>query len=318
MTQILSCLTGDRQAAEYSNVLNTGKRRDAYTELYNLLLAKTGETSNITRAVLKDAIMVSLYGSLSKPAQLFGDNVTDFYELMAQEYPYVWQLTKFTVKAWNSEVDSYSWTMPDGFEALIKVYNKEYLDFSFCNYNYTTQVKVNKPNKYGRAYLAHIIHSIDSLIVREITAYAMHNPKRIQRIRDLLAGKNVLSVTNDVNQEMVPLLLEKYKKSGFLSVHLLEFIDSETIKLVDENDLVELLALVPNKPFAIRSTHDSFCVLPNYGNNLRRLYIAQLSKVAKSDLLQDILNQLPIGKVLFNKADNDMWKDVLDSEYALS
>lgn len=56
-TQLLSCLIGDRRAAEYSNVINTGIRRDAYTDLFKLLTNITGPMPDISRDTLKQAIM---------------------------------------------------------------------------------------------------------------------------------------------------------------------------------------------------------------------------------------------------------------------
>lgn len=159
---------------------------------------------------------------------------------------------------------------------------------------------------------------VDSLIVREVTALAMHNPRQIQRIRDMLDGYRRFSFQSKRNQEMVETLVDLYQKSGFLSARVLDYIDKESIKLVPEDSLRELLSLVPKKPFDLCVVHDSFHVLPNYGNDIRRLYIAQLAKIARSNLLQFILDQMPIEKVKFNKADPEMWKEVQFSEYALS
>lgn len=317
-TQLLSCLIGDRRAAEYSNVINTGIRRDAYTDLFKLLTDRIGPMPDITRDTLKKAIMTSLYGSSAKPKELFGEYEEDFYDLMSRELPYVWQVMHAVVGSWNPTVDSYGWTMPDLFNVHIKVYDHKSIEFNFDGSDFVTDVLVNAPCKTGKAYLANIIHSIDSLIVREMTALAMHNPFNIQRIKNMLAGKPVLAPTNDKNQEMVSNMVRIAKESGFLSAHILDFLDASTIKMVDEEELQELLSLVPNKPFELLSVHDSFHVLPNYGNDLRRLYIANLTKIAKSNLLQFITNQMPIRKLTFKKIEPNMWKEVLNSEYALS
>ncbi|MCW6831719.1 hypothetical protein [Salmonella enterica] len=57
---------------------------------------------------------------------------------------------------------------------------------------------------------------------------------------------------------------------------------------------------------------------PNYGNDLRRQYNQILSDIAKSNLLSFILSQVLGQEFTAGKLDNDMWKDVLHAEYALS
>lgn len=54
--QILAALTGDRSAAELCNVVNTGHREDAYTGVYQAMLAKLGEGAKIKRDDTKRAI----------------------------------------------------------------------------------------------------------------------------------------------------------------------------------------------------------------------------------------------------------------------
>ena len=316
--QLLSALTCDRQAAEYCNVLNTGTRVDAYTALYKKLSDKIGTNPMITREKLKKAIMTSTYGSQTTPAELFGYHVEDFYTMMEEECPLIWEINQFLTENWNPAVDSYGWVMPDNFHVHIKVYTNEEIAFSYCGKDFSSIVQRNAPSAYGRAYAANAIHSCDSLVVREITALAMHDPKQIKYIRDLLAGTSNSTKCLERNQVMVKTLVDRAKASGFLSARILDYIDAESIKLIDEQELRDLLNLVPVKPFEVLAIHDSFHTLPNYGNDLRRLYIAQLAKIARSNLLQYILDQMPVPHVTVRKGDPDMWKDVLNTEYALS
>lgn len=260
--QVLSALTCDRKAAFHCNVLDSGMRKDAYTELYQILSAKIGDDNHFTRDDIKYTIMPCLYGSMTAPQQLFGEHVGDFYKLMEEECPYVWQLNRFLIDSWNPNVDSYGWVMPDNFHVHIKVYNDAIKDFNFLGEDFTFQYKVNAPNAYGRAYSAHAAHCCDALIVREITALAMHNPRQIQRIKDMLDGTSRSSFQSKRNQEMVETLVDLYQKSGFLSARVLDYIDKESIKLVPEDSLRELLSLVPKKPFQLCAVHESLlCTL---------------------------------------------------------
>lgn len=312
-TQLLSCLVCDEQSAKLCNVLNAGKRVDLYTLLYQELLNRVGGNKNITRDMVKRGIMCSLYGSEQLPKEIFGNHVYDFYKLMEEECTLIWSLNKFFVNAWNPNISQYGWVMPDNFHVRVKVYNTHSNEFCFAGSNFEYMTKVNEPMDKGRALSPNSVHSLDSLIVREITALAMHNPQQIKAIREEKLGR-----TSDRNQEMVETLVKHYQASNFLSARVLDYLDEETIKLVPTEPLEELLLLVPAEPFEVICCHDSYHVLPNYGNELRMLYIAQLAKIARSNLLQYILDQLLTIKVKVTKGNPNMWKEVLASEYALS
>ncbi len=56
--QILALLTGDKKAAERVNLVNTGKREDLYTYIYNKMKEVAPDVSKgITREQVKKAIM---------------------------------------------------------------------------------------------------------------------------------------------------------------------------------------------------------------------------------------------------------------------
>lgn len=317
-TQILACLIGDRKAAEYCNVVDVGRRVDAYTELFNQLPQELRDNAGITRDMIKKAIMTSLYGSLVKPREIFGEYVDDFIDLMAKECPLIWELNRFLTDNWNPEVDIYGWTMPDNFHVDIKVYENQEVPFRYGDKEFSISTKVNKPSSFGRAYSANCAHSCDSLIVREIAALAMHNPDRIAKIKNLLAGETNQIQPTVSNLAITDYLIERYSETDFLSARILNYIDDVTFEFIPKDALQELIDLVPAKPFQVLCIHDSFKVLPNYGNDLRRLYNAQLAKIAKSSLLQHIIDSLPIPPVNIKKGDPDLWKDILNTEYALS
>ena len=54
--QLLAALTGDRQAAELCNVVDTGTREDAYTLIYDEMIRRTGGQAKISRDDTKEAI----------------------------------------------------------------------------------------------------------------------------------------------------------------------------------------------------------------------------------------------------------------------
>lgn len=321
-TQILSCLTRDEDAAKYCNVLDVGYRMDAYTVLFNKFKERLGDEftddGTFTRAKIKDAIMVALYGSVKGPKDLFDEYLEDFFELMREEFPIVWALNEALSSEWNPKVGHYGWVMPDNFNVFIKVYNKESYTVKLFNRSYEVIKKVNAPSPYGKAYPANFAHSIDSLIVREITALAMHEPKKIEYVHKVLEGVSTrLPKDSKAHTELVKTLVQRYEESGFLSARILNHIHKGNIEYVPLEPLKELLDAVPAKPFQIMTTHDSFRVLPNYGNDLRELYNLQLAKVTRSSILENVLDSLPISQITVDKGDLN-WKDILNAEYALS
>lgn len=318
-TQILACLTGDRLAASVCNVINNGARMDAYTYIYKKFSKLVGDNPLITRDKVKAAIMRAFYGSVATPRELFGEYLPIFEQVMSQEAPYCWALNKYLLKAWNPNIKEYSWVMSDNFHVHVKVYEKIEEEFAFMGKAYKFIHEENKPSVYGRAYSANLCHSIDALFMREVCAMAMHDPEKINNIKNLLNQKKYnLANTTKENKDMVSSLVRLGKASGFLSARILDYLDEGTISLVPRDALQEIIDNIPAKPFEVIGIHDSYRVLPNYGNDIRRLYIFQLYKLARSNMLEFILTQLLGTKITINKGDKEMYKDVLFSEYALS
>lgn len=55
--QLLACLTGDDKAASICNVIDSGKREDAYTRVYTEMCDALGDAKKIKRDDTKQAIM---------------------------------------------------------------------------------------------------------------------------------------------------------------------------------------------------------------------------------------------------------------------
>ena len=71
--------------------------------------------------------------------------------------------------------------------------------------------------------------------------------------------------------------------------------------------------------FQLSHVHDCFVFNPNYLQQVSRTYREIMVDISKSDLLNDILNQLTGNKRLqLNKTSNDLHLDISNSEYMLS
>ena len=61
-----------------------------------------------------------------------------------------------------------------------------------------------------------------------------------------------------------------------------------------------------------------FRVLPNYGNDVRKQYNLLLAELAKGKLLDHVVSMVLGRPSALGKIDDDLWKDVVETNYALS
>ena len=323
--QILSALTGDRRAAQLCNVVNTGQREDAYTNVFDImvdrLMNRLGEhAGGIKRDDCKRAIMTSLYGSVAVPKEVFGEGVqlNIFYEVMAEVAPAAWELNEAFLSMWNPDALSHDWVLPDNFHVHVKVMAQVKEVVQFMNEPYDTFHMVNQPTEEGRSLGANCIHSLDGMIVREITRRCDYSVDRVLEIMGFLDAEIEGDVIWDDDARMVKELWRHYRESGYLSARILDHLHAHNVDLVDRAAIWELIESLPEKPFKVIAVHDCFRVLPNYGNDLREQYNRQLMLIARSNLLQYLLSQIVGRQLSIGKLDANLWKDIMLTDYALS
>lgn len=151
--QLLAALTGDTLAAELCNVIDTGNREDAYTAVYQRMLAQLNETSKISRDDCKTAIMTALYSSKAEPKRVFGEGalLDLFYDTMVQSAPGAWELNEAMLALWDSNALSHDWVLPDNFHVKVKVMATVKETVHFLNEPFDVFYKVNMPMDEGRS-----------------------------------------------------------------------------------------------------------------------------------------------------------------------
>lgn len=322
--QILACLLGDADAAALCNVVDTGKREDAYTAVYEWMITRYPEATALEREPVKKAIMTSLYGSEAIPKKVFGEDsplLELFYEAMGTLAPAVWQLNTAFLAMWNPDATIYSWTLPDNFHVHIKVMVTVTEDITFEGNLYEIAQKKNLPSKQGRSIGANVTQSIDAYIVRELTRRCDYNKEQLLRVKTALCSSidDTTPDMTDPDTQMVALLWSNYKKTGMLSARVFDYLTEDSVKAIPERSVVwKLIYSMPTKPFHVLSIHDCFRVLPAYGNDLRKQYNNLLSELAKGSLHNHIIGQVLGRPVDIGKSDPDLWKAILDTNYALS
>jgi len=320
--QILAALTGDRSAAQLCNVVDTGGREDAYTSIYQLMLNELGQSAKIKRDDVKQAVMTALYSSKAVPKRVFGEGelLGLFYQVMETAAPAAWELNETMLQLWNPEAHSNDWVMPDNFHVHIKVLDTVTETVHFDNQPFEVNYKVNRPMPEGRSLGANMVHAIDGMIVREITRRCDYDQKKVDRLRYFLTTYQSLGVTAELddNDKMVDILWKHYQATGYLSARIIDHLNQNNLGNVDAAVIQQLLDSLPVKPFKVISIHDCFRCLPHYGNDLRRQYNLQLEMIAKSELLSFLISQLIGRSVQVGKLDPDLWKDISETNYALS
>lgn len=320
--QILAVLTGDTNAAALCNVVNTGKREDAYTGVYQRMLDQIGETSKIDREDVKRSVMTALYGSKAVPKEVFGEGMLlrVFEHTMVQVAPAAWELNQLMLEIWNPKALSNDWVLPDNFHVHVKVMAQRKEVIHWLNEPVDTFYNVNAPIEEGRSLGANMVHSIDGMMVREIVRRCDYQPKKIEKLQRIIfkSWGNYEEYEDNKDNRMVLKLWEHYQSTGYLSARILDHLKAENIDMVDRIVISKLIDSLPAKPFKVIAVHDCFRCLPNYMNDLREQYTRQLMLIAKSNLLMSILSQIMGKPVSIGKMNPDLWKQVMDSDYALS
>lgn len=319
--QLLAALTGDRKASLLCNVIDAGHRADAYTGIYVEMTEEIGDTAKIGRTDTKQAIMTSLYGSTAMPKKVFGEGalLDVFYAAMKRNAPAAWELNEAFLAMWDPEAFKHSWVLPDNFHVHVKVMDQVKETVHFLNQPFDVFYNVNMPTPEGRSLGANTIHSIDGMIVRELTRRCSFNPEQVTFLRELISQEcdYPARVASD-KDKLVVALWEHYNTTGFLSARILDVLNADNLGHVDRSVITDLLDSLPAKPFNVVSIHDCFRCLPTYANDLRYQYNLQLQMIAQSDLLGNLISQIIGKRVHIGKLDPNLYIEIIDSNYALS
>jgi len=164
-----------------------------------------------------------------------------------------------------------------------------------------------------------MVHSIDGMIVREMTRRCDYEPERINQLRECLEQPELFdNATLTDDDHLVAILWDHYAQSGYLSARILDHLNLQNLGHVDPAVVRNMLDTLPEKPFKVVSVHDCFRCLPHYGNDLRTQYNLQLQLIARSNLLQALISQIMGKPVSIGKLDPTLWHDISQANYALS
>ena len=167
--QIMGALIGCRTTCENVNVIDTGVRKDGYTDVNDIMRKRTG--IQYKRQETKDAAMPHYYGSYGEPVALFGEETEElaaFYKTLHKLYPGAEELRADLLSVRHPNATCYSWTLLDRHVASCKVMDMRQVTIKVENVEFIYRAEINEANEKDVSLLANLIHSVDGYIVREM------------------------------------------------------------------------------------------------------------------------------------------------------
>jgi len=316
--QIMSCLIGCEVTANNTGLIDPNVRADIYsttTEEMNQLLKHEGVQVAPLRKEVKQAQMTHFYGSKAKPKEIFGEETVElekFYEAQKIVAPGACEVMDDMMASWQSWAPAHSWTLPDGFCVNVKVMQEVDIKVEVDELDHATfthRFMENRGSETGLSIAANITHSVDGMVVREMSRRCNHDETQLRR------ALRFINVELEGVRDPVDL-----NTDNFISLVHIENIKTAIDKL-SHNDLVRLRNLIIEtlsyREFPIVCVHDEFKCHPNHVNRLRYWYKEILAEIAESKILEQILSDVHGTPVTYVKWDNIADK-VRNSNYALS
>jgi hypothetical protein len=210
--QIMAALSGCKETASATNMVDPAVRRDLYQEVTTAINSLC--TIPTTRKVVKKVVMTFFYNSVKTPERMLTkDQLAAFYEVIQQLFPGAYKVMDIVNKLWNTNGSHHKWTLPDGHVAHVPVLGAVKYNTPYGSIHRTELV--TSPNY--RSLLPNVIHSIDGYIAREMIrrcdfevihihdCFGSH-PNNMgmiaQRYREILAEISDSSLLNSIVKEL--------------------------------------------------------------------------------------------------------------------
>jgi hypothetical protein len=294
--QIMGALIGCEATCRSTGLIDPNVRADIYTsaeDVMNTKLAAQGIVLSHSRADLKDATMTHFYGSKMKPIEIFGEDTVEleaFYESLSDIAPGAVIVMEHLLASWQPYALEHTWTLPDGFKAIVKVVDEvdfkvEVDELDHCTF--THRIYENQGKETGLSIAANVVHSIDGMVVREMNRRCNYDDNKLVTVMLQIERElgEVLDNTNANYDNFVSLVMVDKIYTGELA---LADVDDETICALYET----IIKSVGHKSFPLICVHDEFKCHPNNMNHLRQHYIDIFSELSQSNLLHDILAEV--------------------------
>ena len=210
--QIMAALSGCKETASATNMVDPAVRRDLYQEVTTAINSLC--TIPTTRKVVKKVVMTFFYNSVKTPERMLTkDQLAAFYQVIQQLFPGAYKVMDIVNNLWNTNGSHHRWTLPDGHVAHVPVLGAVKYNTPYGSIHRTELV--TSPNY--RSLLPNVIHSIDGYIAREMIrrcdfevihihdCFGSH-PNNMgviaQRYREIMAEISDSSLLNSIVKEL--------------------------------------------------------------------------------------------------------------------
>ncbi|AKG13494.1 DUF4326 domain-containing protein [Moraxella bovoculi] len=294
--QIMSALMRCKKGCELTGLIDPDNRIDAYTAITAALNARLGSTATYERKDVKAAIMQYLYGGMSTPLEVFGEELIDEFLLaMSEQATGAVELLQILLNSWNSELDNHTWVLPDNHHAycpvLTKAKKRINVEEPSLNFRWTPTMiyEIQEPQEEGLANAANVVHSIDAYILRSVVRRCNYNKELLEKFLEA-------TYTYEKQERANDWVTERYNATRMPCISFVEHILNNGINHYSKSLIQALQSVVSDvlvhEPFSVITIHDSFACHPNHMNVLRKHYNNVLADLSDSTILDDICSQL--------------------------
>ena len=328
--QCIAALCGCPVTASSVNMVDPDKRKDVYTDGYHIMLEKLdGKMDKFERKPVKGATMTNFYGSMANPRKLFGENskeLATFYEMLEVIAPGGQALKNDLISIWQPGVLQHSWTLPDGFEAVVKVIttHEDSFEVNELKSSFTHRYHVNEGQDAGLSLAANTIHSVDGFVVREMNRRANYDRNKVRDVVEwidtALSGE---AHSSDFEVEpQYARLIKIWKQCRLTSIRIIDYITPFNVAQMPNQMMVELQDILKGmlqyKPFPLICIHDCFKCHPNYMNHVRQNYINIFMQLADSKMLESMVQDITGKHTPVRKLTRNLSSLIEQSNYMLS
>lgn len=314
--QLMSAMMGCEKGMALTGLIHPNIRADSYTLITQAMNEKV--EVHVTRAQAKSAVMKGLYGSLAAPKEVFGDLVDTFYETMHEQAPGAMQLLELLRQAWNPEVDRNTWSLPDGYLAMVPITETVDKKIHVAQLRYTPVVRIQvvAPKETGLSLIANCTHSVDAYVLRTLVRRCNYVPREVNRMYAILKAT---VKTTDYESEYVRI----YRETNMVDMTMIHATETEVagFPMAMRLKLLRMLNICKqHKPFEIITIHDDFKCSPVNANQMRRVYADIIGDIVDSTLVDNLLNQLYQDDKVIEKHGNvkELAKIARESNYGIS
>jgi hypothetical protein len=322
--QFFAALTGCQTTAR-----NTGLIGDRCTDIYGVCTTEMsmllGSKVDIPRGPVKSALMTKFYGSKQKPKDVFGEGTEEyqaFHEASHNVAPGACELLEIFLGSWQAYTLSHSWKLPDGFTVIVPVMvqtdSKIEVD-ELDHASFTYRHEINCGTETGLSLAANTIHSIDGMMVRELSRRCNYDEEKLIECMNIIHD---YVMNNDEEICEHPQIEQLAHTSQFYSLVGVEHITHNNVNQFSHEYLERLYDLIErtlcNKSFPVISIHDEFKAHPNNINRVRQCYAEIMAEIAESNMLSHLLTQIRGEYFEVQKYSENLGDLIREGHYAVS